>query len=69
MIALIALAISPVPPALPRKINKAGGVAPYGLGLMVTAASLSILYIPLAVRLIGKYFHESFAMGPRRWRN
>ena len=64
MIALIALSISPVPPLLPRKIGKAGGVAPYGLGLMVTAATLSILYIPLAVRLIGNYFHESFAMGP-----
>src|SRR5271156_5023327 len=29
MIALIALAISPVPPLLPRKVTKAGGLAPY----------------------------------------
>jgi bile acid:Na+ symporter, BASS family len=64
MIALIALSISPVPPVLPRKIGKAGGVAPYGLGLMVTAATLSILFIPLAVHLIGEYFHKPFAMGP-----
>jgi bile acid:Na+ symporter, BASS family len=64
MIALIALSISPVPPLLPRKIGNAGGVAPYGLGLMVTAATISILFIPLAVRLIGGYFHKSFAMGP-----
>jgi bile acid:Na+ symporter, BASS family len=63
-VALIALAISPVPPLLPRKVNKASGVAPYGLGLMATAASLSILYLPLAVQLIGQYFHKPFAMGP-----
>jgi BASS family bile acid:Na+ symporter len=63
-IALIALAISPVPPLLPRKVTKAGGLAPYGLGLMVTAASLSILYIPLAVAVIGRYAHKPFAMGP-----
>jgi bile acid:Na+ symporter, BASS family len=64
MIALIALAISPVPPLLPRKIGKAGGVAPYGLGLMITAATISILYIPLATRLIGSYFHKPVNMGP-----
>lgn len=64
MIALIALSISPVPPLLPRKIGKAGGVAPYGLGLTVTAATLSIVFIPLAVHLIGVYFHRPFAMGP-----
>jgi bile acid:Na+ symporter, BASS family len=64
MIALVALAISPVPPALPRKVNKAGGLAPYGLGLMVTVATLSILYVPLAVSFIGAYFHKPFAMGP-----
>jgi bile acid:Na+ symporter, BASS family len=64
MIALIALAISPVPPLLPRKIGKAGGVASYGLGLMATAAAISILYIPLAAHLIGDYFHKPFDMGP-----
>jgi BASS family bile acid:Na+ symporter len=64
MIALFALSISPVQPLLPRKIGKAGGgVAPYGLGLMVTAATISILYIPLAARLIGGYFDKPFAMG------
>lgn len=64
MIALIALAISPVPPVLLRKVHKAGGAASYELGLMVTAASLSVLYIPLAVKLIGYYFHLPFAMRP-----
>jgi bile acid:Na+ symporter, BASS family len=64
VIALIALSISPVPPFLPMKVTKSGGHAPYGLGLMVTAASFSIVYIPLAVYVIGKYFHRPFTMGP-----
>jgi bile acid:Na+ symporter, BASS family len=64
MIALIALAISPVPPLLPRRVGKAGGARSYGLGLMVAAASLSVLYIPLAVRLIGQYVHKPLAMDP-----
>jgi bile acid:Na+ symporter, BASS family len=64
VIALIALSISPVPPILPGKVTKSGGHPPYGLGLMVTAASFSIVYIPLAVYLIGKYFNRPFAIGP-----
>lgn len=64
MIALIALSISPIPPLLPRKVSKASGLAPYGLGLMVTAATLSIVYVPLAAHFIGAYFHKPFEMSP-----
>jgi bile acid:Na+ symporter, BASS family len=64
VIALITLSISPVPPLLPKKVTKAGGLAPYGLGLMFTAASFSIAFIPLATYLIGKYFNRPYAMGP-----
>jgi bile acid:Na+ symporter, BASS family len=64
LVALVALSISPVPPLLPRKVTKSAGLASYGLGLMVTAASLSIAVIPLATYLLGKYFHRAFAMGP-----
>jgi len=34
------------PPLLPRKVTKSGGHAPYGLGLMVTAASFSVVFVP-----------------------
>lgn len=63
-IALVTLAISPVPPLLPRRVTKSGGRTPYGLGLMVTAAVLSIVFIPLALHVIDWYFGKSFAMGP-----
>jgi bile acid:Na+ symporter, BASS family len=64
LVALVALSISPIPPLLPRKVTKSTGLASYGLGLMVTAASLSIVLIPLASYLLGKYFHRDFIMGP-----
>ncbi len=64
VIGLIVLSISPIPPLLPRRVTKAGGVAPYGLGLMVTAATFSIVYIPVATYLIGRYFDRPFAMDP-----
>jgi BASS family bile acid:Na+ symporter len=62
VVALIVISISPVPPLLPKKVTQAVGIAPYGLGLMVTAATFAIGYIPLAAYLIGKYYERPFAM-------
>jgi len=67
-IALVAVSLSPVPPLLPRKMTKGGGIPPYGLGLMATAALLAILYIPLATVLIGKYFDKPFGRAQGPWR-
>jgi bile acid:Na+ symporter, BASS family len=61
-IALVAIAISPIPPLLPQRVVKAGGGASYGIGLMATAALLSIVFIPLAVHFIGRFFNEPFAI-------
>jgi len=54
-IALVALAISPIPPLLPGKEEKAGGDTRYGLGLMAIAGVLSIATVPLSVNLVGRY--------------
>jgi BASS family bile acid:Na+ symporter len=62
VIALIALSISPIPPLLPRRVTKAGGLAPFGLGLMVVAGTLAIAYIPLATYLIGRFFDKPLGM-------
>jgi bile acid:Na+ symporter, BASS family len=61
-IALGALAISPVPPLLPKRVTKAGGRTPYGIALMVTATVLSIIFIPLALDVLGRFFDRPFAM-------
>lgn len=63
-IVLIALAISPLPPLLPKKQGKAGGHAAYGLALMAIVGVLSIATVPVMARLMGAYFGLPFAMPP-----
>jgi len=55
-LALITLAVAPIPPMLPKKAMKAGGESSYAIGLLVAAALLSIALTPLAVDLLGKAF-------------
>lgn len=54
--AIIALAVSPVPPILPRKQAKAGGTASYAVGLLFSASVLAILLLPIVVELVGMIF-------------
>lgn len=63
-IALVALAISPLPPLLRTREAKAGGGERYGLGLMVVLAVLSIALVPLAVRLLGSVFGRTYVTTP-----
>lgn len=63
-IALVALAISPLPPLLPTREAKAGGGQRYGLGLMVLLALLSIPVVPLAVAAIGAVFGRAYVATP-----
>ncbi len=56
-IALLASALSPVPPILPNKQLKAGGEASYVVGLLTTTALVSVVYIPLAAALLERTFH------------
>jgi bile acid:Na+ symporter, BASS family len=63
-IALVALAISPLPPLLPIRESKAGGGQDFGLGLMIVLAATSIVLVPLAVRLIGASFGRTYVTAP-----
>lgn len=63
-VVLTALSISPVPPLLPKKQRKAGAVAPYGLGLLVVLALLSIVTVPLSVLLFNWIFVLPLSMEP-----
>jgi BASS family bile acid:Na+ symporter len=56
LVALILLALSPVPPVLPSKQIKAGGGTNFVLGLLVTAALAAIAIVPAGVALIGRVF-------------
>jgi hypothetical protein len=57
-IALVALAISPVPPLLPFKAAKAGGNGSYTIGLLVAASVLSIVLVPATAWMFGVFFAE-----------
>ena len=63
-VALVALAISPLPPLLPGRESKAGGRQSYGLSLMAILAALSIAYVPLALTILSRFSERSLAIGP-----
>jgi BASS family bile acid:Na+ symporter len=63
-IALVALAISPMPPLLPQRQAKAGGDTSYGLGLMAVLALASIVMVPLALKFLTVVFERPLAMAP-----
>lgn len=61
-IALVALAVSPIPPIFPLQAGKAGGPRPFILGLLETAALLSIVIVPLAMEVLARIFNVPLTM-------
>lgn len=61
---LVALALSPVPPLLPRKQTKAGGLTSYALGLLIVLALVAVAAIPLAITLLEWIFDRPLAVAP-----
>ena len=64
ILALIALAVSPVPPILPNKQIKAGGTASYAVGLLAISALLAILFVPLDVDVLARLFRREVSVAP-----
>ena len=65
-VALVALAISPVPPFLPKKELMAGGHGAYVISLISLAAILSIVFVPIATSLFGQWFGHPAEVSPGR---
>lgn len=63
-IALVALAVSPLPPLLPMKQEGAGAEHAYALSLLVCAALLSIVLTPLLTWLAARVFALEVTMAP-----
>ena len=55
-VALVALALSPIPPVLPKKELKAGGEASQAVGFLVAASLLSIVITPAGLALMARWF-------------
>jgi BASS family bile acid:Na+ symporter len=58
--ALITLAMSPVPPFLPGRAMKAGGESAYTIGLLTSTSLLSIVIVPVTVWTFGMLFRVPF---------
>ena len=61
-VALVTLAISPVPATLPKKQLKAGGQPSYAIGLLVIEAVLAIVFIPAVIEVLGTIFRIDLHM-------
>lgn len=63
-VALVALAVSPVPPILQQKQLAAGGRREYVVGLMIAMAVLAIVLVPLTVEILDHLFDRSGHITP-----
>jgi bile acid:Na+ symporter, BASS family len=61
-IALVALAVSPVPPIFPKKAIRAGGMGDYSVGLLVATAILAIIVIPVAMEIFERISYVPMQM-------
>ena len=64
-VSLVALAVSPAPPILPKKQIKAHGEPSYAIGLLVVAAVVAVVYIPVATELLNRFLQMPVHM--RAW--
>jgi bile acid:Na+ symporter, BASS family len=63
-IALMALAISPVPPLLPQRHSQAGGAAHHALALVANFSLSAIVTVPLALEILEHVFARPLSMTP-----
>ena len=61
-IALVVISVSPTPPIFPKKAHKAGGKDEYDIGLLVAAAVLAVILIPITLEILEKITGIPLAM-------
>jgi bile acid:Na+ symporter, BASS family len=63
-LALIATAVSPIPPFMPLKTTTAGGEESYAVSLLVGESLLAIILVPVSIWLLGDFFGQSLYVSP-----
>ena len=61
-IALVALAISPIPPLIPRKVAKATSSESYAIGLLIALGVLAVVFVPIALEILEQVFKVPLRM-------
>ena len=64
VVVLVALAMSPVPPILPKKEGKSGGHVSYGLGLLVVLSLVAVVAIPAFAEALEYFFGRPYTIAP-----
>ncbi len=62
--AIVLLSVTPIPPALPNALLKAGARASYACGLLVSQSVLAIAFVPLTVEVMNLVFGTQAHFGP-----
>lgn len=63
-VSLVALALSPVPPLLPKKLMKAGGGHDYAMALLFSASVFAVAWIPFAGEVLDRIFPANITIPP-----
>lgn len=63
-IALLAMAVSPVPPILPGRQLKAGGDPGFVYGLLVAVSIAAVVVVPASVEVLGWVFRREVHLAP-----
>ncbi|HEY4202072.1 MAG TPA: Na+-dependent transporter [Devosiaceae bacterium] len=63
-IALVALALSPVPPILPTTQERAGGSHGYTMGLLLSASIAAVVLVPAGLWLLDVLFSQQMQVSP-----
>ena len=65
-VALVALAISPVPPFVPKKELMSHGHEGYAFSLLSLAGMFSIVFVPVVTSLFARWFNHPAAISPAK---
>ncbi len=62
--AIVLLSVTPIPPALPNALLKAGARASYACGLLVSQSVLAVVLVPVTVEVMNLVFGTQAHFGP-----
>jgi BASS family bile acid:Na+ symporter len=65
-VGLLAMAIAPIPPILPRRQLDLGGSTAHVIGLLSAVSLVAIVQVPLMVDVLGRVFGRETSFGPGR---
>ncbi|MGF6272968.1 BASS family bile acid:Na+ symporter [Massilia sp. UYP11] len=63
-IAILLMAVSPLPPLMPGKEVKSGGRRRYVYGLLVAVSLLAVALVPITVAILARVFGEEVSISP-----